>query len=147
MQIIASLIAMLMLVIAYEPKPNMSVPAELIVRPNPDLNLARALCMEVFLSFILVYVIFAVAFDTVDNSATQVKIVDDKGNDTKSQSHRKNLTIYTTSGSSKAGFAPLSIGLTLGFLCFVGGSVSGGAFNPARAFGPGKLRIIFRTNS
>ncbi len=46
------------------------------------------------------------------------------------------MTIYTTSGSSKAGFAPLSIGFTLGFLGLIGGSVSGGAFNPARAFGP-----------
>ncbi len=48
----------------------------------------------------------------------------------------KYLTIYTTSGNTKAGFAPVAIGFTLGFLCLLGGSVSGGAFNPARAFGP-----------
>jgi glycerol uptake facilitator-like aquaporin len=136
MQLIASLIAMLMCVIAFEPQQGISVASELVLAPNAKLNLARAFCMEVFLSFILVYVIFAVAFDTVDNSAAQVKIVDEKGA-VQDSKHRKNLTIYTTSGSSKAGFAPLSIGLTLGFLCFVGGSVSGGAFNPARAFGPG----------
>ena len=46
------------------------------------------------------------------------------------------MTIYTTSGSSKAGFAPVAIGFTLGFLGLIGGTVSGGAFNPARAFGP-----------
>ena len=42
----------------------------------------------------------------------------------------------TTSGNTKAGFAPIAIGFTLGFLCLLGGSVSGGVFNPARAFGP-----------
>ena len=51
----------------------------------------------------------------------------------------KNLTIYTTSGNTKAGFAPVAIGFTLGFLGLIGGSVSGGAFNPARAFGPAIL--------
>lgn len=57
-------------------------------------------------------------------------------------------TIYTVSANSKAGFAPIAIGFTLGFLCFVGSSVSGGAFkyflsflwvvsllSPARVFG------------
>ena len=46
------------------------------------------------------------------------------------------MTIYTTSGNTKAGFAPVAIGFTLGFLCLIGGTISGGAFNPARAFGP-----------
>jgi hypothetical protein len=31
----------------------------------------------------------------------------------------RNLTIYTTSGNSKAGFAPISIGFTLGMLSLV----------------------------
>ena len=44
--------------------------------------------------------------------------------------------LKTTSGNTKAGFAPVAIGFTLGFLCLIGGTVSGGAFNPARAFGP-----------
>ena len=33
-------------------------------------------------------------------------------------------------------FAGLAIGFTLGFLCYLGGPVSGGAFNPARATAP-----------
>lgn len=33
-------------------------------------------------------------------------------------------------------FAGLAIGFTLGFLCFLGGNISGGAFNPARATAP-----------
>lgn len=35
--------------------------------------------------------------------------------------------------------APIAIGSTLGFLCLIGSSVSGGAFNPARVFGPAIL--------
>jgi len=100
-----------------------------------------AFVMEVILSFILVYVIFATAFDTVDtkNAITlQQEGVSKTSNGRKvvDKSVGRNLTIYTTSGNTKAGFAPLAIGFTLGFLTFVGGSVSGGAFNPARAFGP-----------
>jgi glycerol uptake facilitator-like aquaporin len=38
------------------------------------------------------------------------------------------LTIKTASGNTKAGFAPISIGFTLGFLGLIGGTVSGGAF-------------------
>jgi aquaporin related protein len=45
------------------------------------------------------------------------------------------LTLYATNGKTKAGFAPIAIGLTLGSLCLLGGSVSG-VFNPARALGP-----------
>jgi hypothetical protein len=47
--------------------------------------------------------------------------------------------MQTTSGNTKAGFAPLAIGFTLGFLGLIGGTVSGGAFNPARVFGPAFL--------
>lgn len=90
----------------------------LYVDYGKESNAGRAFIMEFMLTFILVYVIFATAFDTV-KTRTQ-----------------RNLTIYATSGNTKAGFAPLAIGLTVGFLCLVGGSVSGGAFNPARAFGP-----------
>ncbi|KAL7751358.1 hypothetical protein RI367_003218 [Sorochytrium milnesiophthora] len=99
----------------------------------------RAFVMEFLLTFILVYVIFATAFDTVDSTnAITVANVDD--NERRPQRDRaaaaRNLTIYTASGNTKAGFAPIAIGMTLGFLCLVGGTVSGGAFNPARVFGP-----------
>lgn len=39
---------------------------------------------------------------------------------------------------TKTGFAPLAIGLMIGCLSYIGGSVSGGCFNPARLFAPGK---------
>eukprot|EP00695_Tsukubamonas_globosa_P001736 TRINITY_DN2805_c0_g1_i1.p1 TRINITY_DN2805_c0_g1~~TRINITY_DN2805_c0_g1_i1.p1 ORF type:complete len:299 (-),score=146.76 TRINITY_DN2805_c0_g1_i1:45-941(-) len=91
-----------------------------------------ALLMEFILTYILIYVIFAVAFDTVDTS--NVEVLKQTAEGVKKYSAR-NLTIFTTTGQSKAGFAPIAIGFTLGFLCLIGGSVSGGCFNPARAFG------------
>jgi aquaporin related protein len=139
-QLFASLIAMMFLSIAYpafptsDPNVYESVVSKLVVRPGADTTLWSAFVMEVILTFILVYVIFATAFDTVPSSSV-VKHLDADGKEV-TEVKKAKLTIYNTSGSSKAGFAPLCIGLTLGFLCFVGGSVSGGAFNPARAFGP-----------
>lgn len=41
-----------------------SIPEYLVVSPNPGANATNAFFMEVALSFILVYVIFATAFDT-----------------------------------------------------------------------------------
>jgi len=109
-----------------------NVAAEVAVVPASDANIGNAFLTELILTFILVYVIFAVAFDTVDNK--NVQVVNTPGG--KQKKGGNSLTIYTTSGATKAGFAPIAIGFTLGFLCFMGGSVSGGAFNPARVFGP-----------
>jgi glycerol uptake facilitator-like aquaporin len=44
------------------------------------------------------------------------------------------IQVYTNNGPTKRDWAPLSIGFTLGFLAFLGASVTGGGFNPARAF-------------
>lgn len=110
-----------------------NVAAEVAVVPASDANIGNAFLTELILTFILVYVIFAVAFDTVDNKNVQVVNTPGGG---KQKKGSNSLTIYTTSGATKAGFAPIAIGFTLGFLCFMGGSVSGGAFNPARVFGP-----------
>jgi MIP family channel proteins len=40
-------------------------------------------------------------------------------------------------------WAPLAIGTTLGFIVIVGGPLTGGAFNPARWFGPGLVANEF----
>jgi len=106
-----------------------NIATQVAVAPAPDANIGNAFLTELILTFILVYVIFAVAFDTIDDK--NVKVVSGK-----QQGSGQALTIYTTSGNTKAGFAPIAIGFTLGFLCFMGSSVSGGAFNPARVFGP-----------
>jgi glycerol uptake facilitator-like aquaporin len=94
----------------------------------------QAFLMETTLTFILCYVIFATAFSNIDTDNIELnKVLADK----KIASVKtKDLTIYNVSGNSKAGFAGLAIGFTLGFLTMIGGNVSGGAFNPARVFGP-----------
>jgi len=112
--------------------------AEVAIRPADDANLGNAFLTELILTYILVYVIFAVAFDTVDTQ--NVHVINTPQGKQKSDG---SLTIYTTSGATKAGFAPIAIGFTLGFLCFMGGSVSGGAFNPARVFGPALVSTDF----
>ena len=136
-QLLGSLMAMLLLVICFPPpSDSLNVVQQLVVKPATDANIGRAFVMEMVLSFILCYVIFATAFDTVETHQA-VQVLDEQGNAVDSKKSRNAMTIYTTSGTSKSGFAPLSIGFTLGFLCFLGGSVSGGAFNPARVFGAG----------
>jgi len=111
-----------------------NVAALVAVVPAADANIGNAFLTELILTFLLVYVIFAVAFDTVDSK--NVQVVNTPGGGKQKKGGANSLTIYTTSGATKAGFAPIAIGFTLGFLCFMGGSVSGGAFNPARVFGP-----------
>lgn len=133
-QLIGAVFSSLILLATFpDPFEKGNVAAQVAVVPASDANIGNAFLTELILTFILVYVIFAVAFDTVDNKNVQVV-------NTPAGKQRKgagqSLTIYTTSGATKAGFAPIAIGFTLGFLCFMGGSVSGGAFNPARVFGP-----------
>lgn len=166
MQLFASIFSLLFLLLVFPHQDDLI--EVLVVKKYQDTNYVNALATEFILTFILVYVIFAVAFDTVENSASstahQQKIAlpfdedyeggpEDVVELQQTQPRQltppivrpekkkpvKNLTIYTTTGNSKAGFAPIAIGFTLGFLCFVGGSTSGGAFNPARAFAPALL--------
>jgi glycerol uptake facilitator-like aquaporin len=142
-QLSASLFAMLLLTIVYPPfanpedptGPQIPVVAHLVVQPAADAHKLRSLIMEIILSFILVYVIFATAVDTGGSpigSAVQVP-----STTTDQQVPGQQVFMIYPSAHAKASLAPVSIGLTLGFLCFIGGSVSGGAFNPARVFGPG----------
>lgn len=133
-QLIGAVFASLILLVTFpESYEKGNVAAMVAVVPAADADIANAFLIELILTFILVYVIFAVAFDTVDNKNVQVVNTPGGG---KQKKAGNSLTIYTTSGATKAGFAPIAIGFTLGFLCFMGSSVSGGAFNPARVFGP-----------
>lgn len=146
-QITGSLGAMIMLSLCF----SGDIATMLTVAPDASASLINIFFMEFFQTFILVYVIFAVAFDTVDTKPVHLDLEENedalaKGDTAstnavatagqKQKSIGKNLTIYTTTGNTKAGFAPISIGFTLGFLCFIGGSVSGGAFNPIRVLAP-----------
>jgi len=109
--------------------------ASLALVPDPTIGYGYQLAMEFTLTFFLIYVIFSVAFDTVDSKNIEVKQVGLDNEAGAKNVGARNLTIYTASGNTKAGFAPLAIGFTLGMLSLVGGSVSGGAYNPARVFG------------
>lgn len=138
-QMVAAVIATAWLMVVF-PKAHdeqfKSIPLSVVVDIDKTAGVAHAFFMEMSLTFVLVYVVFATAFDTVDTTGA-VKVAADG---TKSGGDAgKNLTIYTTSGNTKAGFAPVAIGFTLGFLGLLGGSVSGGAFNPARVFGPAAI--------
>jgi len=128
-QLVGATFAALILLATF-PEAYGNIATQVALAPAADANIGNAFLMELILTFILVYVIFAVAFDTIDDKS--VKVVSAG----KQAGSGQALTIYTTSGNTKAGFAPIAIGFTLGFLCFMGGSVSGGAFNPARVFGP-----------
>jgi glycerol uptake facilitator-like aquaporin len=133
-QLIGSVFSCLILLATFpENYEKGNVAAQVAVVPGTDADIANAFLTELILTFILVYVIFAVAFDTVDSKNVQVVNTPGGG---KQKQGGNSLTIYTTSGATKAGFAPIAIGFTLGFLVFMGSSVSGGAFNPARVFGP-----------
>jgi len=109
--------------------------ASLALVPDRSIGYGYQLAMEFTLTFFLIYVIFSVAFDTVDSKNIEVKQVGLDNEAGAKNVGARNLTIYTASGNTKAGFAPLAIGFTLGMLSLVGGSVSGGAYNPARVFG------------
>lgn len=133
-QLIGAVFSSLILLVTFpENYEKGNVAAQVAIVPATDADIGNAFLIELILTFILVYVIFAVAFDTVDNKNVQVVNTPGGGRQKKGGN---SLTIYTTSGATKAGFAPIAIGFTLGFLSFMGSSVSGGAFNPARVFGP-----------
>jgi len=107
---------------------------KLALTPTRDINPFHHIMMEFTLTYILVYVIFSVAFDTVENKVEIQQLPTSKEQGLENVEVEK-MVIYSTSGDSKALFAPISIGFQLGLLSLVGGSVSGGAYNPARAFG------------
>ncbi|KAJ3066423.1 hypothetical protein HDU98_010299 [Podochytrium sp. JEL0797] len=146
-QLLASILSTSFLMVVF-PRPHdgsfHDIPSAVVLDIDPTAQVHNAFFMEVALTFVLVYVIFATAFDTVD-TGNKVKVAGAPGG-AKDNEAGKNLTIYTTSGNTKAGFAPLAIGFTLGFLGLIGGSVSGGAFNPARVFGPAVLTGNFHNN-
>lgn len=122
LQILASILAV-GLIYAFYPSGTI----ELLVL-KPQAHLFAAVAMEAFLTFILVFVIYAVAWGPkVIASPTDIEAPEDDE--------------VVAANKARMNFAPLAIGLTLGFLCFLGGSVSGGAFNPARATGPALLTL------
>lgn len=100
----------------------------LAVKPATD-DYVRVFFMEFFLSFAFCYTAYIMAFEDAEqqkkNHMSFQTIASTKG-----------LSLYATSPQSKSGFAPFAIGFVQGALALCGGTVSGGAFNIARLFGP-----------
>lgn len=102
----------------------------LTLKVGDSATVAQAVGFEILMAFILVIVIYGTAMGLkVEESAQDTEISDISGE--------------IAANKSRLNFAPIAIGFTLGFLCFLGGSVSGGAFNPARALAPALLSLTF----
>lgn len=89
-QLFASVFATLALMVVFPGVGNgpvTAIPAFVVVTVNDSAKLVNAFFMEFILTFILVYVIFATAFDTVDTKAVKIN-----ANGTKSGG--QNMTIY-----------------------------------------------------
>jgi len=120
-QILGGIFSMLALMLCFDKSLD-----SLAIEPPKNESLGRVFFMECVLTFILVFVIFTVAFENLE---AKKKVQTFKG-----QAGAYGLTLYTASPQSKTGFAPIAIGFTIGFLSLIGGTVSGGAYNPARVF-------------
>lgn len=95
-----------------------------IIRPKrafTEVNAGNIICNEAILTGILVFVAFSVAINTFHEPN-----LDEETLKTKGREKRPDRKITQ----------PLVIGLTLGFLAFLGPASSGGAFNPGLVFAP-----------
>jgi len=85
---------------------------------------------EIVTTAFLTLVIFSVVFDTLDTK--NVEVLEEAASDGHVHKvHARGLTLFATTGTSKAAFAPIAIGAAIGGLAAVGG-----CFNPARVIGP-----------
>lgn len=125
-QLVGSVFAALLLASMY-PEGIDAVTA-VAVKKDPDVTTGQAFFLEMILTFIFVYVIFATAFDNAENVSVGTG---SKGQATVS----RKLVRYSTTTATKSGFAPIAIGCTLGACVFASDAISGGGFNPARVFG------------
>ena len=96
-QLIASIFATLALMIVF-PRPTAAdtkatIPEYVIVDIDSTAKYTHAFFMEVMLTFILVYVIFATAFDTVDTK-NNIKVEADGSRTAEKKTTGQNLTIY-----------------------------------------------------
>jgi aquaporin related protein len=99
----------------------------LLLAPPDGVSNWQAFGMEFVLTFMLVMVIYGSAM------GLKTVITD---TDIESQDEKAELISIN---KMRLNFAPIAIGLALGYLCFLGGSISGGAFNPSRATAPAVL--------
>lgn len=123
----------------------------LMVKPALSSSNVAAVFMEFFLTFILVLVIFRSAMgvkvkpkiksaeaSTADDAA--VTEVEESRSPVESA---KEYQSRVKAAETRKNHAPLVIGLTIGFLATMGGTVSGGAFNPLRPTAPAFFTLNF----
>lgn len=101
-------------------------------KPAPEAVTGEVICIEIFLTGILVFNVFCMAANTY-----------------KSQKDEKAFRELRQDPSDskipdRTPYIPLAIGLTLGFLGLLGGSTSGGAFNPGIVWAPVLFSGVWR---
>jgi glycerol uptake facilitator-like aquaporin len=104
----------------------------LILAPVNGVDTLQAVGMEFVLSFILVMVVYG--------SAMGLKVARSELDIESQEEHEEMIN----NNKKRLNFAPIAIGLTLGFLCFLGGTISMGAFNPSRATAPAVLSGTYK---
>jgi glycerol uptake facilitator-like aquaporin len=137
-EILASIVAMIVVSCMFSGEMG-EIYNSIAVVPAEGANLGKVFASEFFLTFFLTYTAFTVAFEDAEAQKKESMSI-------KKISDAKGLTLYATTPQSKTGFAPFSIGFILFSISLIGGT-SGGAFNPARMFGPalfsGKWRYLY----
>lgn len=103
----------------------------LILKPATGVTVINALVTEFVLAFILVFVIYGTIMGI--NPATRRAVRDPESGEEEVSAVDENALRLKQSA------APGAIAACLGFLCFLGTSSSGGAFNPVRATAPALL--------
>jgi glycerol uptake facilitator-like aquaporin len=131
----------------------------LMVKPSASSSNVAAVFMEFFLTFILVLIIFrsAMGVQVKPKIKSSDQNISDKLTDIdttdktivaieESQSPVETAKEYQSrvkAAETRKNHAPLVIGLTIGFLATMGGTVSGGAFNPLRPTAPAVFSLNF----
>lgn len=159
-QLMAAFAATGVLVWLYPNRPDLL--SKLTLQPPADGGYARAVVIEMIMSFFLVMTIYATALGKAPTVRERTEMAHQLEEDEKAavlkhheeggvMSKEAELTLEHTEEPAEAGtydpnkpFAGLAIGLMLGTLCYVGGEVSGGAFNPARATAPAVLSGVVK---
>jgi glycerol uptake facilitator-like aquaporin len=126
-QFLASIVSMSVVAAIFPNKGDVVYRACTVLPPDED-RTGKIFATEFFLTFMFTYVAFTVVFEDAEQAKKDSMSF-------KSISDSKGLTVYASTPQSKTGFAPFAIGFTIFSLNLIGGS-SGGAFNPARMFGP-----------
>lgn len=126
-QLCASVMSMVLVAAMFSGDLHDAYVACTVLPSNPD-SYAKIFATEFFLTFLLVYTGFTVAFENAEQQKKDTMSFQNISNS-------KGLTLFASTPQSKTGFAPFSIGLML-FAIQMCSATSNGAFNPGRMFGP-----------